>query len=137
MKKLCVLVSMALLSVAVFARPHCGPGFPHGGFRHHGYRHSFWGSGGRNFWPGFAGGLVAGAICNSYYRRPVVVTPPITTVVNPYPATVITTPVVTTTVVPTQPVYVPPQRVWVAGHYETRYYPNGQPYQVWIEGYWQ
>ena len=86
MKKIIVAFAMAALTFGAFARPHGGPGF-HGGPRfgcgprfgggprfHHGpgpgfhhvprhYHHGgFWGRGGRNFWPGFIGGVVGGVV---------------------------------------------------------------------------
>ena len=94
---------MCVISIMCFARPgggfHGGP--HHGGgrsfgpgprFHHapppvHHYHHSgsFWGRGGRNFWPGFVGGIVGGAVVSS--------------------PTVVTTPVVTAPVVITTPYY--------------------------------
>ena len=61
--KMLVLVVVAALSAGVFARPHGwhpGPAPMH--VHHHG---GHWGRGGRNFWPGFVGGVVGGAIIGS------------------------------------------------------------------------
>ncbi len=56
-------VITALLGLAMVATPTMASARPHHHFNlprrvmHHG-NHSFWGRGGRNFWPGFIGGLV-------------------------------------------------------------------------------
>lgn len=107
MKKLITIVAM-LVAVSTFAGPHGG--FHHGGFRpgggfhgggfrpapmmhhHHG---SFWGRGGRNFWPGFAGGVVGGLVGSTIVSPTVVTTPVVTTPVVSTP--VVTTPTVVTT----------------------------------------
>ena len=63
-------------------------------YGHHRHHHSYWGRGGSNFWPGFAGGLVGSMIWRPLPPPPppVVVQPP---VVVPAPAPVVVpTPVV-------------------------------------------
>jgi len=107
MKKIVIALLMCVVSIMCFARPgggfHGGP--HHGGgrgfgpgprFHHapppvHRYHHdgSFWGRGGRNFWPGFVGGIVGGTVVSTVWNNP-----PVPVVVTP---TVITTPIVTTT----------------------------------------
>ncbi len=153
-KKLVVVVVGTLAAGALFARPHGGP---RGGFCgprmcapvHH-HHHSGWGRGGRNFWPGFVGGLVGGVVANTVvrptvYRTPTVITttPIITTPVVTTP--VVTTPVVTTPVVATT-VYTPPatiqtayatQQVWVPGVYVDQTQPNGTVVRVWQPGHYE
>ncbi len=99
----------------------------HGGGRHH-HRHggSFWGRGGRNFLPGFIGGVVGGAIVGGTTRyvntAPVVVTPAPVVVTSP---TVVATPVYTT------------QNVWVEGRYVDQVQPNGTVIRVWQPGHYE
>ena len=70
------------------------------------HSHSAWGPGGRNFWPGFIGGLVGSTLVGPS----VVVTPP-----------------------PPPGPYV--RQVWIEGHYEVQVI-NGIYTQVWIPGRW-
>lgn len=68
MKKI-VFTLAVFASMALVARPH-GSGFYGSGPRDmhppkHGFhvpKHSRWGKGGRGFWPGFAGGIIGGAV---------------------------------------------------------------------------
>ncbi len=133
-KTLIVVAATAVLSVSTcFARPG-GPSRPGGGHRPHGggrppavrhhgghhHRHhggSFWGRGGRNFVPGFMGGVVGGIIANE--------------VVRPAPVVVSTPTVITTT-----PVY-STQRVWVEGCYVDQIQPNGTVVRVWQPGHYE
>ena len=152
MKKLMIAIALAALSAVSFAGPggpggHGGPGRPGAPApapaprpfkpapapapqpRHDG---SFWGRGGRNFWPGFTGALVGGLVANTVAPRPVVVTTP----------TVVATPVVTTpTVVTTTPVVTTPvttvQNVWVEGRYVDTVQPNGTVIRQWIPGHYE
>lgn len=111
MKKLMVLAIAVAMAFVAVARPHggCRPGPHHGGYHHS--HDSWWGRGGRNFWPAFAGGVVGGMIGGGYcYGRTTVVTPAVVPVVTPVQ------PVVTP--VPSVPVYMPVeayQQVWVPG----------------------
>ena len=106
---------------------HHGGGPHGGGFRpapHHpgGHHHggSFWGRGGRNFWPGFVGGVIGGALVDTVVSpAPVVVTTP-----------VVTTPVVTTPVVTTR-------NVWVEGCYVNQVLANGTVIRVWQPGHYE
>lgn len=105
--KVLALTSVAVACVAMPQKTEAHPGYGFGGPRHmmHGPRGGFWGHGGRNFWPGFvggvAGGIIGSAIARPYYSygyaAPVVYTTP----------TVYTTPVYTTPVY-TQPTVITP-----------------------------
>ena len=105
---LCAIAGIALTPAKSEARHF------HGGFRGHHHHHSFWGHGGRHFWPGFVGGVVGGALLGRHcwgYTTPVYTTPVYTTPVY-------TTPVVTAPTVQyvQQPVYTSsqqPQTVYV------------------------
>lgn len=136
MKKIAAIAVVAVLGAGVcHARPH-GGGHRHGGPRpapvvhrsapppahHHHHGHSSWGHGGRNFWPGFVGGVVGGLLVDS------VVTPP-PVVVAPAPV-VVTPPVVAT------PTYVT-QNVWVEGRYIDQVQPNGIVVRVWQPGHYE
>jgi len=83
---------------------------------HHGH-HDFWGPGGRNFWPGFLGGVVGGAVTTAIVNQPASQT---VVVANPTPVVV-----------------VQPQKVWVDGHYEDVVQPNGLLVRTWIPGHWE
>ncbi len=143
-KKLVIAVIVAMCAcVSAFARPHGGPrgGF-HGGFGyrpmpvHHHHSHSFWGHGGRNFWPGFVGGVVGSALYSGYRYPSTVVYPTTTVVSTPVVTTpVVTTPVVTTPVV-TTPVYTT-QSVWVEGRYVDQVQANGTIIRVWQPGHYE
>ncbi len=100
--------------------------------RHH-HGDSFWGRGGRNFWPGFVGGFVGGAVASAIVEpAPVVVTTP---------AVVATPTVVTQPVVVQQPVVVAPvtqvQNVWVEGRYVDQVQANGAVIRVWQPGHYE
>ncbi len=137
---LIVAVAAVLGTGTCFARP--GGGRPHGGHRppppprhHHGGHHhhggSLWGRGGRNFLPGFIGGVVGGALVGNTTRyvstAPVVVTPPAPVVVAPPAPVVVTTPA---------PVYTT-QNVWVEGRYIDQVQPNGTVVRVWQPGHYE
>lgn len=149
-KKLILAVGAAALSVVAFAGPHGGPGGrgprpgPRPGMMHHGPRpgihppppprhHSGWGRGGREFWPGFVGGVVGGLAVGTI--RPVPA-PVVTTTVVTSP-TVVTTP----TIVMTTPVVAAPvtqvQNVWVEGRYVDQIQPNGSIIRVWQPGHYE
>ncbi len=104
---------------------------------HHHHHGSVWGRGGSNFWPGFIGGVVGGAIVNSrpvYTPAPVVVAPsPVvvapTPVVTPAPVVVTPTPVVTPSV--------SVQNVWVEGAYVDQVQGNGTIMRVWQPGHYE
>ena len=87
------LVAAALIACTGLAYGHH---FHHG--PHHYHYHSYWGPGGRYFWPGFAGGLVG-----SMLYRPL---PP-----PPQPIVVAPQAVVPQQVIVTQPAVVPAQPV--------------------------
>lgn len=58
MKKILIVLTVALAAVAANAHGH-----------HHHHHGGWWGRGGRNFWPGFVGGVVGGALvggCHGY-----------------------------------------------------------------------
>lgn len=136
-KKLLVAVCVVALAAGAEARPHGGGhGRPHGGpvFHHGGghrgvHHHSAWGRGGRHFWPGFAGGLVAGAVYEA-------VTAPRTTIVTPVvtPAPVVVTPA---PVVVAPPSVTQVQNVWVEGRYVDQVQPNGTVVRVWQPGHYE
>ena len=95
--------------------------------------HSGWGHGGRNFWPGFAGGVVGGLLYDSFVPRTTIVTTP----------TVVTTPAVVAapTVVTTPTVVAAPattvQSVWVPGCYVDQVQANGTVIRVWQPGHYE
>ena len=109
---------------------HHGPapkmvGHHGGGFRpappppvHHHHHGSAWGRGGSNFWPGFVGGVIGGALVDA-------VVSPAPVVVTPAPVVVAPTPVVTT------------QNVWVEGRYIDQVQPNGTVLRVWQPGHYE
>jgi len=167
MKKIIMALVVALMSTVVLARPHhgrssWGPRHPvgHAGyFRgvqvHPNYHRSgsYWGRGGRNFLPAFAGGVVGGIVGSAIAAPAPVYTTPVyqnTTVITPVVAPVVTTPVATGSVyVPPQSVYVNgvqitgvqtpatvqttiQQQRWIPGQY---LWQNGQ--QVYIPGHWE
>lgn len=141
--KLMMVVGAVLCTSVCMARPHGGPvghGGPGrgpvmhhgGGFGHrplpppvHHHHHSSWGHGGRNFWPGFVGGVVGGLVYDAITPAPVVVTTP----------TVYTTPVVTTPVVAAPAVTT--QNVWVEGRYVDQVQANGTVIRVWQPGHYE
>lgn len=145
MNKKAIAMAVALVaSLGVFAAPHGGPRGGHGGHGHHGGRGpapvmhhhgghhhgGTWGHGGRNFWPGFVGGVVGGMVYDAITPSPkVVVTTPVVT------TPVVTTPVVTTPVV-TAPVATV-QNVWVEGRYVDQVQPNGVVIRVWQPGHYE
>lgn len=145
MKKAMVLAAAAVMCVGTcMARPHGGPGGgPRGGGPrpvmgpgpggHHGGGHHHhgggWGRGGRNFWPGFVGGVVGGALYDAVVG-PTVVAP---TVVAPAPVVVTPAPVVVT---PPTPVYTT-QNVWVEGRYVDQVGANGAVIRVWQPGHYE
>jgi len=149
MKKLFIVLSVAAVAASAFAGPRgcpgpCGPGgWRPGPFPHH-YpcpppppHHGGWGRGGCNFWPGFVGGVIGGAIASSVVSpAPVVVTQPVVTqpVVVTQP-TVVTQPVVTQTVV-SQPVTTT-QNVWVEGRYVDTVQANGSVIRTWQPGHYE
>jgi len=139
MKKMIVMVAIAGAAASVLAGPHgchrpCGPGWGHRPPPppHH---HYGWGRGGCNFWPGFIGGMIGGAVANAIVEpSPVVVTTPVVT------TPVVTTPVVTTPVV-VQPTAVQAvtqtQNVWVEGRYVDQVQANGTVVRVWQPGHYE
>lgn len=149
-KKLILAVGAAALSVVAFAGPHGGPGGrgprpgPRPGMMHHGPRpgihhpppprhHSGWGRGGREFWPGFVGGVVGGLAVGTI--RPVPA-PVVTTTVVTSPTVVTTPTIVTTTPVVAAPV-TQVQNVWVEGRYVDQIQPNGSIIRVWQPGHYE
>lgn len=114
-----------------------GPGFrqpppPRHGAPHHRPNDGFWGRGGRNFWPGFVGGVVGGVVSRAVVEpAPVIVTTP----------TVVTTPAVVTTPVVVQPTVVTPvtqvQNVWVEGRYIDQVQANGTVVRIWQPGHYE
>ena len=101
---------------------------------------SFWGRGGRNFWPGFVGGLIGGAVVSSRPAPVVVAPPPPASVVVTTP-TVVATPTVVTRPVVVQSTVVTPvtqvQNVWVEGRYVDQIQANGTVVRVWQPGHYE
>jgi len=140
-KKIMILaVASVVCAGTCLARPHGGPGRGFGGGHHH-HHHSGWGRGGRNFWPGFVGGIVGGALYDAVVTPAPVVAPapvvvnPTPVVVNPAPVVVNPAPVVVSqpAVVTPPPVVVAPQptTVWVEGLYVEQVQANGTVMRVW------
>ena len=136
MKKIIFALVAAILATTTMARPSYnyqvrrfgdGPAWTrhhynygwhghHAGHYHHG---SFWGRGGRNFWPGFVGGAIGAAVVNAV-TQPSVVVSPTAVVTTPQ---VVAAPQVVAQPVVTQPVVTQPVPVY-------------QPTQVWVPGQW-
>jgi len=139
MKKTIVLAVALVASIGVFAGPRGG--HHHGGHRggpaihHHGGHHhggGVWGHGGRNFWPGFVGGVIGGAIADA------VVTPHRVVYHHAPPPVVVPAPVVVQTpVVVPQPVVVQQPTVWVEGRYVDQVQGNGVVVRVWQPGHYE
>ncbi len=119
-----------------------------GGHGHGHHSRSSWGRGGRNFWPGFVGGVIGGALTDAVigprpYVRPrtVVVDRPV--YVNPAPIVTPAPVVVQQQVVTPAPVVVQPQpvyttqNVWVEGRYVDRVQGNGAVIRVWEPGHYE
>ena len=88
---------------------HRGPALKPAPRPHHSHHHgSAWGRGGRNFWPGFVGGVIGSTIVSS----PVVMVTPPPPPPGPYA-----------------------RQVWIEAHYETQIV-NGIYTQVWVPGRW-
>lgn len=151
-RKIAVVLIACVACGAAFARPGFGGhGWHHGPIVHH--HHGGWGRGGCNFWPGFVGGLVGGAIVNSVVSTPVVASPTIVTtptiVTAPAVVTqpvvvqqpVVTAPVVTQPVVVQQPVVQQPattvQNVWVEGRYVDQQQADGTVVRTWQPGHYE
>ena len=142
-KKMILVFGAILAAGTLMARPGPGFGGPRGGFggprggfggprpmmhhrpapiMHH-HHHGGWGYGGRNFWPGFVGGVVGGVLTDAIIGPRVITTP------------VVTTPVYTTPVVAT-PVYTS-QQVWIPGGYIDQIQPNGTVVRIWQPGHYE
>ena len=119
-KTICILLALGLLaavSVPAFAESRGGYG-GHGRYYGHGgyYGHSGYGIGG--FFAGLVGGAILGTIISSSQATAYYAPPP--------------------------PAYVPPERVWVPGRYESRvvrewvqgHYENVR-IEVWVPGHWE
>ena len=129
-KKIVVVLIACVACGAAFARPHFGGlGWHHRPIVHH-YHHGGWGRGGCNFWPGFVGGLIGGAVSSAIVSTPTVVTTPV--VVQPAPTVVQPTQVVV------QPTPVTQTRnVWVEGRYVDQVQANGTVIRVWQPGHYE
>ena len=155
-KKLIIMIGVATVMVSgAFAFPHHGW---HGGPRHcwgprpHYYHHhhgGYWGPGGRNFWPGFVGGVIGGAVASTIIDTsptvvvqqpaPTVVTQPVV-VQQPAPVVVQQPAVVQQPVVVQQPAPVvvqQPQTVWVEGRYVDQVQANGSTVRIWQPGHYE
>ena len=139
-KKTIVAICVIAVAGSMFATPRGG--HHHHGGRHvaprhhhvHRPKHSTWGRGGRNFWPGFVGGLVGATVART------VIEPATTIVTAPAVVTpvVTATPVVTTApVVVETPVVTATQQVWVEGRYVDTVQPNGTVVRVWQPGHYE
>lgn len=137
MKKTMLLVFAAVSALLLFARPphrHAPPPAPH----HHHHHGSAWGKGGRNFWPGFVGGVAAGLAARSVAQPTAVVVTPAPVAVAPAPVVVAPAPVVVAPapVIVKQPVY-QTQNVWVEGRYVDTVQPNGVTVRTWQPGHYE
>jgi len=146
--KVTVLLGAVAIAGVVFAGPHgpgpgchpCRPGWhrPPPVVHHH---HGGWGRGGRNFWPGFVGGVVGGMVGSAIVSQPVVVsTPVVTTPVVATTPVVVTTPAVATTTVATPAVAASAstvQNVWVEGRYLDQVQANGTVVRTWQPGHYE
>ena len=111
---------------------------------HHHYHHdSYWGRGGCNFWPGFVGGVIGGAVASAITapRETVVVQQTVPTVVT-QPVVVQQPPVVVQqppVVVQQPPVVIQqsPQQVWIEGRYVDQVQSNGSTVRVWQPGHYE
>ena len=150
MKKITTIAMLAAMAVATTAFAGRGPSrhggrrgapprhaiivrtVPSGGhhYRHHNRHHSFWGRGGRNFWPGFVGGVVGGVVYDTVTTPTIVTTPTVVAA----PTTVVTVPAATT-VVSTPATTV--QNVWVEGRYVDQIQPNGTTIRVWQPAHYE
>ena len=137
-KIMILAVASVVCAGTCLARPHGGRGF--GGGYHHHHHHSGWGRGGRNFWPGFVGGIVGGALYDAVVT-PAPVVAPAPVVVTPAPVVVNPAPVVVNqpAVVTPPPVVVAPQptTVWVEGRYVEQVQANGAVIRVWQPGHYE
>jgi hypothetical protein len=149
MKRMIVLTLGVLLAVPLFARAprppahrHQPPRVPHHHHqppRPHHHHGSAWGKGGRNFWPGFVGGVALGLATRAVAEPTTVVVhrPASTVVVQPAPVVVQPAPVVIQQpVVVKQPVY-QTQNVWVEGRYVDVVQPNGTTVRTWQPGHFE
>ena len=154
MKKLLIGIAAIFSILTLVAGPHGHGGRrgldPHGGYHHGGHHDSGgWGRGGCNFWPGFVGGLVVGAIAETITTprcvdAPIVVSQP--TVVQP----VVSQPVTTTPVItqqPQQPIVInnviehrpvcETRNVWVDGRYVDVVKGYGTSVKKWVPGHYE
>jgi hypothetical protein len=135
MKKLMLILSIALVATSAVARPHGkAPHGPRGGHRpppphfrpHHAHRHH-----GRSaFVSGFVGGVVGGVLTDAVFG------PRSTVVVQPAP-TVVTTPTVVTAPTVVAPAVSTVQTVWVEGRYVDQVLPDGKTVRVWQPGHYE
>ena len=138
-KKVIILLGVATMTVGgAFAHGwHGGPRYhyAHRPVYHHHYHGGYWGRGGCNFWPGFVGGVIGGAVAST-------VIAPRETVVVQQP-TVVTQPVVVQQPAPVviqqpAPVVVQqPQQVWVEGRYVDQVQANGSTVRIWQPGHYE
>ena len=140
-KKLIIMLGVVtVMAGGAFARgwhcrPHHGWG-PRPVYHHYHHHGGWWGRGGCNFWPGFVGGVIGGAITSTIIdtsptvvvQQPAVVTQPV----------VVPQPVVTQPVVVQQPAVVQqPQQVWVEGRYVDQVQANGSTVRIWQPGHYE
>jgi hypothetical protein len=127
-----IIAALVAVSAAGMCMARPGHGHHRGGHHHH-HHHSAWGRGGRNFWPGFLGGVAAGIVADSIINRPAVVT---TTPVVVTPAPVVVTQPAPVVVTPPAPVY-QTQNVWVEGQYVDQVQANGAVVRTWVPGHYE
>lgn len=136
MRTLFAFFVLTALAGGAFAAPRgcgcgprpCTPPPPH--YRHHYDCGDWWGRGGRNFWPGFVGGLVGGATVAAIANNSTVVQQPV--VVQP----TVTQPVVIQQQTVATPV-TQVQNVWVDGRYVDQVQPNGTVVRTWVPGHYE
>jgi len=143
--KMSVLICAAAVSACAFALPHGGPWRPGPAPMHVHHHGGHWGRGGRNFWPGFVGGVIGGAVIGAALSQPTVVVQQPAVVTQPVVVqqpTVVTQPVVVQQPVVQQQVVVQQpvtqvQNVWVEGRYVDQVQPNGAVVRVWSPGHYE
>ncbi|MBE6382540.1 MAG: hypothetical protein E7049_05965 [Lentisphaerae bacterium] len=133
MKKIALLVALALASGALLARPHGGPHHAPPRY-HHSHHHHHHGGG---FAAGVIGGAILGGLVYDAIRPAPVIVNPAPVVATPAPV-VVQQPVVVqpAPVVVQQPVY-ETRSVWVEGRYVDQAQPNGTVIRVWQPGHYE
>lgn len=139
-KKLIALLAFAAIAPSVFAHHH---GYrPAPVYHHHHHDRDMWGRGGRNFWPGFIGGVVGTVAYNALAADVVRSSQPTVVVQQPAPVVVQQpAPVIVQQPVVVQQTQITPvttvQKVWVEGRYVEHVQANGAVVRVWQPGHYE